>query len=629
MIRARWAAPAVLAALLAGGPASGRALDYLYIEPNVGTASGGHVALRIGDFVYHYQHSSDGTLRMSREEFDTFDYVYSVLQNRTIHLARIEADHDTRERLRERFNRRLIVQRGHLAVQESLRNDRLLLELVLARAEGAEPSAQTGSIRIRGPRFFFDPDGTAEAGTAPPLAELRERLRRERGEDFLSERILSVERELRGLAPPTAPTGAPVLSADRLPPRATTWSDRFVDLTTRRLALQVLERALPVRFALRADTSAPEFELSEPEQEALRVFARRQERDLVALLDSKRSDPGYPLLVGLARLVVLDESIRSGRLVVLDGFPAGALAIPGPSLGRRSAFIEELRDWGRREFEAERAGLFAEARIRERHYAALESATNRYAEVARGLATGRDIRVYGEHLIPHGDLTQREFTLLPELDARGLRESLQRARRREREHAEAFAELYRYDLISRNCVTEIFETINGTFDPSELEQRIGKRIDPGRAFNFWPRVAFGSVKASYRVAEVGEIPSFRRTRLAQMSARENPLKVHLREANTLTSTIYRPNPRDSFFLFFTDDAAALRPIYGVANLLAGLGQTAVGLFRLPFDRGRAVVQGAKGIFFSFPELAFINIRKGTFEYGRGEAARTRLRTEVR
>jgi hypothetical protein len=147
-----------------------------------------------------------------------------------------------------------------------------------------------------------------------------------------------------------------------------------------------------------------------------------------------------------------------------------------------------------------------------------------------------------------------------------------------------------------------------------------------RGLHFWPLFAFDAVKDTWRVREVGEIPSFRRTRLAEMAEREHPMKVHLREASTLTSTVYRPNPRDSFFRFFTRDAWWPRPVYGAANLLAGLGQTALGLVRLPFDRGESLLAGAKGVAFSVPELAFVNIRKGTLEYARSDAARTRFRT---
>ena len=126
------------------------------------------------------------------------------------------------------------------------------------------------------------------------------------------------------------------------------------------------------------------------------------------------------------------------------------------------------------------------------------------------------------------------------------------------------------------------------------------------------------------MAEVAEIPSLRMTQMAAMYARENRARVYLRESNTLTSSVYRANPRDSFFLFFTDDVVLPRPLYGALNLVAGLGQAVLGLLRLPFEGPDEVVAGAKGAFFSLPELFFVNLRKGSLDYGPSMVARTGL-----
>jgi hypothetical protein len=122
------------------------------------------------------------------------------------------------------------------------------------------------------------------------------------------------------------------------------------------------------------------------------------------------------------------------------------------------------------------------------------------------------------------------------------------------------------------------------------------------------------VNDTYRVAERIEISSYRKARLAEMYERESRIAVYLRESNTLTSTLYERNPGDSFFLLFTDDAVLPRPIFGVVNLVAGLGESALGLLRLPLDGGRTLRSGLRGAFVSLPELVFFNIRKGTYEY---------------
>ena len=81
------AAILLLGALL-GQRADARLLDFLYVEPNVGTASGGHAALRLEDRVYHFQNVDGDWLRMERADADFFRYAYSVVENRTIHLRR-------------------------------------------------------------------------------------------------------------------------------------------------------------------------------------------------------------------------------------------------------------------------------------------------------------------------------------------------------------------------------------------------------------------------------------------------------------------------------------------------------------------------------------------------------------
>jgi hypothetical protein len=121
------------------------------------------------------------------------------------------------------------------------------------------------------------------------------------------------------------------------------------------------------------------------------------------------------------------------------------------------------------------------------------------------------------------------------------------------------------------------------------------------------------VDREYPVTERIELTAHRRARLARMYAEESPVRVFLRESNTLTSTVYRRHPEDSLFLFFTDDVIAPRPIFGVANFLTGLGATAVGVVTLPHDGGRTLWAGVRGMLFSVPELFFFNIRKGSFD----------------
>lgn len=618
---ARAHARALVAALLLASPAAAGTLEFLYIEPNVGTASGGHVALRIDDAVHHYQHA-DGGLRAARSHPDWFRYLYSVLQNRTIHVARLEVSDDTRDALDHRFAARATIEHQHFATQRGLADDRALLEQALGEASG--PSG----LRLRGAGYFFgagEPVSVrpepASFRPEPAIAALRARVVAERGDGWLAERMADLDRQRRALDPADFPAPDPEPRADRLPAHRERLSERLAHLSLRRLALQVIAEARPLRPGSLARLPDAALVLGERERAALGRFGSRLEDEVLALLDSPRPDRGYPLLVGLARLAAVDASLRAGRWIVLDSFPADATVIPAASLEARRAFLGGLAAYAADELAAERR-LWAQAeRVDERRYQAVEDALNRSIELARGLREGRDIRVHGEALVP-ARAPDGRVAWRPALGRDALDRALDEARRREREHARALLELYRYQLFTRNCVTEIFAGVDETFPEEEQVARLGGVVQPDRGLHFWPRFAFRAVERSWRVSERGEIPSFRRTRLAQMKTREHPVRVHLREANTLTSTVYRRNPRDSFFLFFTRDSWPTRPAYGAANLLAGLGQTALGLARLPFDGGASLLAGAKGVAFSVPELAFVSLRKGTLEYARSSEPRT-------
>jgi hypothetical protein len=171
-------------------------------------------------------------------------------------------------------------------------------------------------------------------------------------------------------------------------------------------------------------------------------------------------------------------------------------------------------------------------------------------------------------------------------------------------------------------VTEIFRTIDvalaATLSNPDAEairrestRRLGGYVEVDYTFTFIPATSALAVGDAYAVAETIDVPSYRLAALGRMYRQDNAARVYLRESNTLTSTLYRRNPSDSAFLFFTDDMIAIRPLLGAVNIVAGLGVSAAGLFALPIDGGDLLRAGLRGVLFSLPELAFFNIRKGS------------------
>jgi hypothetical protein len=209
-----------------------------------------------------------------------------------------------------------------------------------------------------------------------------------------------------------------------------------------------------------------------------------------------------------------------------------------------------------------------------------------------------------------------------------LARALVAARDAERSFHRALEAEYRYDLIKRNCVSELFRTVEAAlaaeagvpaaddrkavqdFVARESERRLGGYVAPAARANFIPFVSSHNVRERWDVIERVDLLSAR----LHAVAREGTLRAALRESNVFSSTLYAPADRSGFFVFFTDQSWPLRPLLGTVNLVAALARSGVGILQLPFDRGRGLREGLDGALWSLPELFFANIRKGTNEY---------------
>lgn len=616
--------------VVAGAPAAAApAVDYLYIDANEGGSSGGHAAIRFGDATFHYQHQPPGVLRLLRERSARFDRHYALLENRTIHVSRIPVSDETFALLRDGFARRQLAETEHLRTLEALGRDRRLLEAM---------RSGTGTLPVRGAGLFFagdvrvTADGVAApsgAGTERALLALHARVVATHGPAFLAERAQTLRRDLATLDPGAAdgPAAAP-LDADEIPAPAYGFAERWEDGVAALLALEALRTAPPLRpEVVRVVAGAA---LRAGERRRVEALARALERDLVRLVGSRRPDWGFPLLLGMARLAALEATRAAGRWVVLDAFPPGATVVPQARLASHRDAVAALAAEARDQFEAARRRLPApDTAFPEARFAALESAANRLAELRDALDRGADLRVHAGPLLP-----SRAALVRPAPAGTDLRDALRAAAAREEAHADAVRRLHGYDLVSRNCVSEIFRTIDASLARevraesaasvsggslrrlvrAESVARLGGHVTTDGSLAFIPFLSARAVNATYAVTERARVLSRRRWQVARMRERENAVRVALRESNTLTSTVYRRNPDDSLFLFFTDDAALPRPALGALNLLAGLAGSALGLVTLPRDGGATLGAGLRGAFFSLPELAFFNVRKGSFPY---------------
>jgi hypothetical protein len=321
----------------------------------------------------------------------------------------------------------------------------------------------------------------------------------------------------------------------------------------------------------------------------------------------------------MARYAVIVRSLETGRLHVLDAWPEGARSIEVEEIQVRGGRLDELLAVTRAEFEAAVALLETGPLADETGWARIEDTANRYHEVQKAERTGAPLRIASDRLIPERAARRplRPVLALPPAERRAELAHTDRAL------AELHAELdaqSAYNLVTRNCVSEVFRAINEVLDANPsvsgmrgVTARLGGHIAGNEGLGFVPFVSADRVADRYRVIETMEWPSHRRRMLQRVyEAEGDGFGIYFREANTLTSTLYRHNADDSIFLFFTDDVVALRPVYGVLNLVAGIGATVVGIPFALFDGGRLLSAGARGAFWSMPELGFLSVRKGSF-----------------
>jgi hypothetical protein len=534
-----------------------------------------------------------------------------------------------------------------LEIRDSLHRDAALIDLLLRQHRAPRRSGEEILLPLSGLGYFL-PDAPSAPETAsgnvaeevggngrfsPALISLRDRIRATRGEGSIAERIAQARGMLRGMELRATDKPVTEITRDDFPPFDSTVSTRYEDTLHALFALQLLQAAPPLREGTFWTTDAETFKLQPDEALPLKRFAAQLETDLVGLVDSPRGDWGHPFILGMARLAAIEATLASGRLVLLDSFPRDG-NLPSRQDTALRPYLPKMEREMRESFLRKRKEFFTADTFREADYAAMERSGNLLLDIDRAMATGSALRAIPKTPYPSRQATvsvpppgdPEEATLVRELAA---------AQAAERDYTAKLDRLYAYDLFRRNCVTELFAVINRALvrdfhgresageipasDPdaparAESEKRLGGFVDASHGLAFIPFVSAGMVESSYAVVESRDRLSYRTARLAEMKAHEAPLKVFFRESNTITSSVYRPGPGDSAFLFFTDDTLLLRPLFGACNLVAGVGEGLLGLLTIPFEGPWRLLSGSKGVLFSLPELVFVNLRKGSMAF---------------
>ena len=619
--RAGVAVALALAALLAASARGDEAsFDYLYIRAHESNASGGHAALRFGDFCLR--------LPTRRRLAHAASRGRAALPAPVPHAP--EPQHRGVAHRRRARDRRAAAR--HLRAPPARRNrgsSRSATSCApTSRCSPRSPPVRALQLEVRGAGFFAArrragrrAAGARRAARAHRRA-LRQRLARAAPRRGRARLARSVARHRS--RPPRSrstrsstrsrPSRCRAGSATRSPrARRPTCSKRRARSPP---ACARAKRSRPIRRSRstprRASACAPRARRS--------PTARSRWPRAAARIGAQR------MLLAAARLVAIDESLAADRLILLDALPRNATALRVSK--RRRALTPALLVEARRDLAPARERFVAATRFSELEWSALEEAVSRVAELRAVEQRRGDVSRVAGPLLPEGRATLA-VEPRPAATPDAVSHALAAARAAERDYDAALAARYRYDLITRNCVSELFRTIEAGLARDDGAPPRGR--SRGRARLRRRRIA----APPRRLRRSGGARELHPLRVVAQRARElgrrraHPPAVGARSGGRArghaargAARVERRGRRRSTRPPTAAPSSCSSPTEaGRCDRCSAPSISAPrsrapesACCELPLDRGRGLRAGLEGALFSLPELFFANIRKGTSEY---------------
>lgn len=598
-----------------------KTVDFIYINSSEDEAAGGHTAMRLGQNVFHCQYTDDGFFLLAKKEWSDFRYQYNDLENRTLSIASLPLSYETYLKIKSRFLSRYLLQEKRFSYLEQLIAEKRYFQRLLSGK---------GVIPVKGLGLY-----SRDLQKDPVAQSLKQFIHHQLGPSYLDDLYSEITTELVRARKNLTPDSLEQTDLDLYLPAFSSSGKMqdYFDLIALREAVAVLINCHPVRDEILLLADGDIWKLGAAEWDQLRIYHQKIRRSIVSLLTSFRPGRGHALLLQAARFQALGRSIQDQRMFTLDPFPDHAEQVPrehlmsvnvfmqgaygdnskgmnhrknhSPSLHR--TYFDQLRIERERDAKYTKELFFSAPENENIAYNQLESALGRLWEIKR--TDTEMVRIEGGPLLPGKSGLVLEATNTE-------KEDLLRAHTQAEANAALFEkqllEAYNYNLFYKNCVTELFETLYSSFKTTEQSKKeLGGYLTPGDHFSFVPFKSFDLVQKVFPVTTVEILPSYRKRQLEKRYD-QNGVRSLLEESNTLTSKVYDPWEGDSTFLFFTDSALLLRPVLGAINLLYAAVGSVGGILTSPLDRGDLLKRSVRGMVFSLPELAFINIRKGTF-----------------
>ena len=557
-------------------------IDFLYVNANAGEAAGGHTALRLGDSIFHYQFFPDSSFLLVREPWESFRFLYTDLHNRSISIASLPLELSVAAQIRNHFTELLVAQQKFIEDFEALQQEKQFIEQLLNGHLNV-------SVRCLG--FFTKTSGSVNMND--PLYSL--------SEDG------SLQKLLQGAEQLLQASVQKILNGERL-------GKEFQERLAWREALLVLRNRYSLKSEALIYPMDEEHQLTPHEKQVFEAFSKGLFRSLTELLYSTRLDRGEALLLQIARYRTAQKSIAEGVLLTLDPFFKGVRVVELTDEDVGGGRLSSLQNDLLQRAKIRRKLFFKEKLHSEIAYSLMETGRARAWELAKVTGRQRSVRSLAKVTLPSRpetlsfELPKIHTKNLQNLNAVVAQELVDKKKQRE--------ERYGYNLVWRNCATELIRSLNTTFpDQQTGRDALGGWLEPNEGLVFIPFLFYEKAIAAFSLQKKQFLQARRLRHLETLYAQESNFLVWLQESNTLSATLYEPRSKDTPFLFFTDDSLLLRPILGAFNIGYAALYGIAGITRFPFDHGESLNQAARGIFYSLPELAFGNIRKGSYSTG--------------
>jgi HPt (histidine-containing phosphotransfer) domain-containing protein len=395
----------------------------LYLEANEGTASGGHSALQLADQIYHYQHVDSGYIRLIKQDATSFYYSYRFLQNRSLHSSRIEVSDETLNLLKDHFSQIYANQEFLFKDLANLQKDRLFLQQLLHE----QPIDTVLQMRGLG---LFKANRTPIANQT--LQHLQALIKKTYGNDFLTERFEQLNKAITTLIPSdwSKPLATPIY----------TMAEHYQDLQTARHALQLLQQDVV------ADTITLNEPLTPSDTQRLENFQHQLQNNILSLLHSNRPDWGYALLINVARLMAVDASLTAQQWIFIDDFADNSKWVQAEQIPDLAAQLQLAKQYW--------LAAKSNTGFSEMDYSRLEMTANHYAELGKS-----ELRYTGEQALPDKPVPLI-IDSLPNLSITVLKQALANLSHYEIRLQQQLDHHNHYDLLTHNCVTELFRTID-------------------------------------------------------------------------------------------------------------------------------------------------------------------------